>query len=91
MLALKSESNLMANRTPIVTAFVFDWPIPDSKTFHSGASIYVRTGYFNSGADDPSDQRASGTMMTLKASGESWNCGFNMGGAPGRSAPHVAA
>ena len=41
------------------------------------------------GADVPSDQCVTGTMITLKASGESWNCGFSIGGAPGRSAPHV--
>ncbi len=41
------------------------------------------------GADVPSDQSVTGTMITLKASGESWNCGFSIGGAPGRSAPHV--
>jgi hypothetical protein len=42
-----------------------------------------------SGADVPSDQCVTGTMMTLRASGESWNCGFSIGGAPGESAPHV--
>src|SRR5271169_2911774 len=41
------------------------------------------------GADVPSDQCVTGTMITLKASGESWNCGFSIGGARGRSAPHV--
>jgi len=43
------------------------------------------------GADVPSDQCVTGTMITLKASGESWNCGFSIGGAPGRSAHHVEA
>jgi hypothetical protein len=43
------------------------------------------------GADVPSDQCVTSTMITLKASGESWNCGFSIGGAPGRSAPHVEA
>ena len=41
------------------------------------------------GVDVPSDQCVTGTMITLKASGESSNCEFSIGGAPGRSAPHV--
>ena len=43
------------------------------------------------GAGDPSDQWVTGTIRMLSASGESWNCGLSIGGAPGRSAPQVAA
>jgi hypothetical protein len=42
------------------------------------------------GAGVPSDQCVTGTMITLIASGDSWNCRFSIGGAPGRSAPQVA-
>lgn len=42
------------------------------------------------GAGVPSDQCVTGTISTLMASGEFWNCGFSNGGAPGRSAHHVA-
>ena len=42
------------------------------------------------GAGVPSDQWVTGTIKTLNASGEVWNCGLSIGGAPGRSAPQVA-
>lgn len=35
------------------------------------------------GAGVPSDQEGAGTMITLIASAEAWNCGFSITGEPG--------
>ncbi len=58
-----------------------------SRAIHAG--LRARRDYRIFGAGDPSDHCATGTIRTLIASGDSWNCGFSIGGAPGRSAPHV--
>src|SRR5271163_4034071 len=44
--------------------------------------------YSSLGAAVPSDQVATGIMYSVIGSGAPANCGFNITGVPGKSAPH---